>query len=78
MSHENLKAVFAETLEIPVADVTDALAYGVAETWDSIAHMALIAAIEGAFDIMIETDDVIDMSSFAKAREIVRKYGVEA
>lgn len=78
MSEEKLKAVFAQTLEIQVADVTDALAYGVAETWDSIAHMALIAAIETAFDIMIETDDVIDMSSFAKAREIVRKYGVEA
>jgi acyl carrier protein len=78
MSQEKLKAIFAENLEIPVTEVTDTLAYGVAETWDSIAHMALIAAIEGAFDIMIETDDVIDMSSFAKAREIVRKYGVEA
>lgn len=78
MSTDRLKTVFAETLEIPIANVTDALAYGVAESWDSIAHMALIAAIERVFDIMIETDDVIDMSSFAKAREIVRKYGVEA
>jgi acyl carrier protein len=78
MSQEKLKAVFAHTLEIPLADVNDTLAYGVAATWDSIAHMALIAAIEGAFDIMIETDDVIDMSSFAKACEIVRKYGVDA
>jgi len=78
MGQDKLRAVFAETLEIPVTSVTDKLAYGVADTWDSISHMALIAAIEVAFDIMIETDDVIDMSSFAKAREIVRKYGVEA
>lgn len=78
MGTEKLKTIFSETLEIPVEEVNESLAYGVAESWDSVAHMALIAAIEAAFDIMIETDDVIDMSSFAKAREIVRKYGVEA
>lgn len=38
--------------------------------------MALIAALEDEFDIMIDTDDVIDMSSFAKAREILAKHGV--
>ena len=36
--------------------------------------MALVAAIEEGFDIMIDAEDVIDMSSFAKAKEIVAKY----
>ena len=55
--------------------VTDALAYNKVPQWDSVAHMALVAAIERDFDILISTDDVIDMSSFAKAREIVARYG---
>jgi len=38
--------------------------------------MRLINEIESAFDIMIDTEDVIDMSSFGKAKEIVGKYGV--
>ena len=38
--------------------------------------MKLIADIELAFDIMLDTDDVIDMSSFPIARKIVAKYGV--
>ncbi len=38
--------------------------------------MALVAAIDDKFDIMLDTDDVIDMSSFGKAREILTKYGV--
>jgi hypothetical protein len=38
--------------------------------------MRLIAAIEAAFDIMLDTEDVIDMSSFPKSREILRKYNV--
>ena len=70
-----LKQTFAESLALPLAAVTDDLAYNKVPEWDSVAHMALIAAIEEAFDILIETEDVIDMSSFAKARLIVTKYG---
>jgi acyl carrier protein len=74
---ETLRAVFAESLAISSEAVVDDLAFNSIPEWDSVAHMALIAAIESAFDIMIDTDDVIDMSSFAKARAIVAKYGVE-
>jgi hypothetical protein len=36
--------------------------------------MALVIEIETAFDIMLETDEVIGMSSFARAQEIVTKH----
>lgn len=77
METEKLRSVFAESLGLPMATVTDELRYNTVPQWDSVAHMALVAAIEQAFDILIETDDVIDMSSFARAREIVQKYGVQ-
>jgi acyl carrier protein len=54
----------------------DALAYGKHEKWDSIAHMALVAELEDAFEIMLDTDDVIAMSSYPVALEILRRYGV--
>lgn len=76
-AEKRLVAAFSEALRIPEAEVQDDLAYATHKHWDSIAHMSLIAAIDSAFDIMLDTDDVIDMSSFAKAKEIVRKYGVE-
>lgn len=72
--NEILREVFASSLELPLATIQDDLAYGSVAQWDSVAHMALIAAIEERFDIMIDTEDVIDMSSFAKATEIVSKY----
>ncbi len=72
--HDRLQAVFADALQIAAAQVTDDLAYRGIPEWNSVAHMALIAAIEDQFDIMIETDDVIDMSSFAKAKTIVENY----
>lgn len=69
-----LKNIFAESLGIDESIVTDSLRYGEIPQWDSVAHMALVAAIEEGFDIMIETEDVIDMSSFEKAKQIATKY----
>lgn len=77
MNVEKLKDAFRSGLSLgPEIDVTG-LKYREFAGWDSVAHMTLVAAIESAFDIMIDTDDVIDMSSWDKAVEIVRKYGVQ-
>lgn len=72
-----LVKTFAETLEIDPAKVTDDLEYNSIREWDSVAHMQLVAALEEAFDIMLDTDDIIDMSSVAKSKEILAKHGVD-
>jgi acyl carrier protein len=74
---EKLRELFATALNIPAEKVVDGLEYKSIEEWDSAAHMILISYIEEGFDIMLDTDDVIDMSSFAKAKEIVKKYVTE-
>ena len=51
--------------------------YQSVELWDSVGHMSLVAALEDEFDIMIDTDDIIDLSSYEKGKEILVKYGVE-
>lgn len=71
---QKLREIFAQSLDIKIDEVVDSLRYAEAPQWDSIAHMALIAAIEEGFDIMIDAEDVIDMSSFEKAKQIVAKY----
>lgn len=53
------------------------LQYQSIPAWDSVGHMTLIAALEEAFDIMMDTDDIIDFSSFEKGKEILGKYDVE-
>lgn len=44
--------------------------------WDSVGHMGLVAELEDTFDIMMETDDIIELSSFEKGMEILKKYGI--
>ncbi|AVZ84743.1 acyl carrier protein [Acinetobacter sp. WCHA45] len=69
-----LQKIFAETIGISIDKIADDLKYSSIPEWDSITHMTLIAVIEQEFDIMIDAEDVIDMNSFAKAKEIVAKY----
>jgi acyl carrier protein len=71
---DKLRVIFSESLNINANDVIDELRYSEIPQWDSVAHMALIAAIEEGFDIMLDAEDVINMSSFYKAKEIVSRY----
>lgn len=73
---EKLAKVFADTFGINEAE-TKGLQYQGIEQWDSVGHMSLIAALEDEFDIQLDTDDIIDMSSFEKAQEILKKYEVK-
>lgn len=59
------------------AETAKTLQYQGIEAWDSVGHMQLIAALEESFDIMFDTDDIIDLSSFDKGMEILKKYNIE-
>lgn len=67
---------FVEALEIEENQVEGLQYQGIA-AWDSVGHMSLVAAIEDAFDIMMDTDDIIDFSSYEKGIELLKKYDVE-
>ena len=75
-NQELLNKSFAEALQIDISSISDELKYQSITEWDSIAHMVLINEIETNFNVIIDTDDVIDMSSVAKAKEILSKYNV--
>lgn len=75
-NRSKLENAFRVGLELgPEEDVT-VLEYRQIAEWDSIGHMALIAEIEDAFDVVLSTDDVIAISSFDKGIEILTKHGV--
>ncbi len=76
-NQEKLIQSFAEALSIEPSLIKDTLMYQGIEEWDSISHMILISQLEETFDISIDTDDVIDMSSVAKAKEILTKYNIK-
>ncbi|RSM38570.1 acyl carrier protein [Amycolatopsis balhimycina DSM 5908] len=66
-----LREVFVEALDLDGDVDVENLKYRDIEAWDSVGHMALVAAIEDEFDVEFDTDQVIDMSSFKVAVDMV-------
>ena len=69
--------IFMEALNVPAEELGENLIYNSVAAWDSVGHMSMMAALETEFDIMMETDDIIDFSSYAKGMEILAKYEVQ-
>lgn len=76
-NEEKYLNAFKESFGIEESEAKS-LKYQDIEAWDSVGHMNLVASIEDAFDIMMETDDIIDFNSFEKGKEILAtRYHIE-
>lgn len=74
---EKYNKAFCDSFEI-TEDKLAGLQYQQIELWDSVGHMTLVANLEDAFDVMMETDDIIDLSSYEKGKEIlIKNYNIE-
>ena len=67
---------FLSALSIKKDVIKNKLEYNSIPEWDSIGHMTLMSALEDGFKISIDTDDVIDFSSFKKGIQILKKYKI--
>tara|TARA_B100000965_G_C19483952_1_gene709886 strand:+ start:78 stop:317 length:240 start_codon:yes stop_codon:yes gene_type:complete len=74
---EKYQEVFINSLSLEKQKFNSNLKYNEIPEWDSIGHMSLISGLEDAFKITIETEDIIDFSSYLKGQEILKKYKVE-
>ena len=73
---EKYGGVFTEVLGVRPEEAPG-LRYQSVPAWDSARHMELVAAIEAAFGVTLDPDDILDFSSFEKGREILSvKCGV--
>ncbi len=75
-NREKYDQVFIDSFSVTADQLNEGLVYQSVQQWDSIGHMGMVAALEEAFDIMLETDDIIDFGSYTKGIEILAKYDV--
>lgn len=74
---EKYNKVFTESFSVSENQLDTNFEYNSIETWDSVGHMGMIASLEEVFEIMLDTDDIIDFSSYNKGIEILKKYKIE-
>ena len=46
------------------------------DEWDSVHQLSLIAEFEEAFDIMFDPEDIMEMTSYFKGKELLKKYDI--
>ena len=74
-NNEKLINVFASSLGIAAGDAECAV-FKETKGWDSVGHVNLMNAIEEAFGVSLEPDDILDFKSFAIGKDILGKYGI--
>tara|TARA_Y100001970_G_scaffold273265_1_gene371213 strand:+ start:1759 stop:1995 length:237 start_codon:yes stop_codon:yes gene_type:complete len=68
--------IFVKSLAIDKKKFSEKLKYNDIPEWDSINHMTLMSGLEEGFNITMESDDIIDFSSFKKGIQILKKYKI--
>ena len=73
---KKFEKIFIEALTIDNSKFNEDIKYNDIPEWDSIGHMTLISGLEEGFEISLETDDIVDFSSYKKGMEILEKYKI--
>ena len=74
---EKYNQIFAETLNLGLDEVKDAN-FKETPLWDSVGHMTLVAALEEAFDVLLEAEDLMAIRNYQGGIDILSKnYEIE-
>ena len=73
---EALQEIFVKELGLKSEDFVDDLTYNSIPEWDSASHMAIILAIEERFDLALESDDIVAMTSVRKILDLLETKGI--
>ncbi len=73
---EKYNNAFVEVFGAKVEDLNDNYSKETVAEWDSVHQLSLISQMEDAFDIMFDPEDIMDLTSYAKGKEILSKYDV--
>ncbi|MBP2146222.1 acyl carrier protein [Methanofollis sp. W23] len=69
--HQRIEKIFCEIIGVRASDLTDEIGYNTHELWDSLKHLELVAALEEAFGITLDMDEIVEMEDFGKVRAVV-------
>lgn len=73
---EKLREIVSSVLVVPNDDNLENLSADNCEDWTSIAQVTLVVEIENAFNIELDTDEAMNMDSYAKIKDILANHGI--
>lgn len=73
---EKYNNAFVEVFGAKADELNDQYGKETVASWDSVHQLGLVAQFEEAFDIMFDPEDIMELTSYAKGKEILAKYDV--
>ena len=73
---EKYNQIFAEVFCVDVSQLGLGFNSQNVDGWDSVRQLSLTTAVEDAFDIMLDAEDIIDFNSYEKGKAILAKYDI--
>lgn len=73
---EKYNNAFVQVFSVKSEELNDDYGKETVDEWDSVHQLSLIAELEEAFDIMFDPEDIMDMTSYVKGKELLSKYDV--
>ncbi len=74
---QKLDQIFITNLGVTADELNDDLNVLTADNWDSVMQLTLVSELEDTFDVMFDSDDVVELTSYTAAKEILSRMGVE-
>lgn len=74
---EKYNNIFCETFGVDASALNDNFSNTTADNWDSVHQLNIVAGFEDEFDVMLDPEDIVACTSYAKGKEILRRYDVE-
>ena len=73
---EKYNNAFVQVFSAKSEELNDDYGKETVDEWDSVHQLSLIAGLEEAFDIMFDPEDIMDMTSYVKGKELLSKYDI--
>lgn len=74
---EKYNNAFVDVFGVKAEELNDGYSKDTVAEWDSVHQLGLVSAFEEAFDIFFDPEDIMEMTSYAKGKELLKKYEVE-
>ena len=73
-----LESLFANLLKEPIELMNEETSPRNTRSWDSLKHLELVMAIEGAYAVQFSMPKIVGLNSLGGIRELLKTKGVEA
>lgn len=74
---EKLNNIFVEVFGVETCALSSDFKKENVNSWDSIHQLSIVTAMEETFDILFDPEDIVELDSYAAAKEILEKYGMD-